>query len=66
MQQLTKVSSGISIAVKWVLARSHQMVNTAMSQARTPSGRVNCRSLPLTLNLGSLPRLQSEGMEEAK
>ena len=57
MDQLTKMSSGISIAVKWVLARSHQMVNTAMSHARTPSGRVNSKSLPLTLLLGSLPPL---------
>ena len=36
------------------------MVNTAMSHAYTPSGRLNCRSCPLTLVLGNLPKLPEE------
>ena len=55
--QLTKVFAGMSMVVKWTLAASHQMVNTAISHARTPPGRLNSRSIPDTLLLGNLPLL---------
>ena len=51
------MSCGMSIAVKCVLAKSHQMVKTAMSQAYTSCGNVNSRSSFVTLIEGNLPFL---------
>ena len=51
------------MAVKWVLARSHQMVKTARSQAYTPAGRENSSLWLLTLPPGTLPDLRGRERE---